>query len=98
MIFVKVDCDKVPNLAKRLRVMAMPTFVFMREGAQVGKLMGASEDKLREALDKGGNYNGACCVCFRTRYSLFKERRKVGGNAGSRRKEGPRGEKEDWQT
>ena len=48
--FVKVDVDEVPEIAQRYQVLAMPTFLFLREGKVVGRFSGASAEKLREML------------------------------------------------
>jgi len=59
-VFIKVDVDKVPAIARRLKVMAMPTFVFLKRGHRVGGFMGASEGKLREGLESDGAVSDIC--------------------------------------
>ena len=59
-MFIKVDVDKVPAIARRLKVMAMPTFVFLKRGHRVGGFMGASEGKLREGLESDGAVSDIC--------------------------------------
>jgi len=48
--FIKIDVDEVPEIAQRYQVLAMPTFVFLRDGEVVGRFSGASAPKLRETL------------------------------------------------
>ena len=59
-MFIKVDVDKVPAVARRLKVLAMPTFVFMKKGRRVGGFMGASEGKLRQGLESDGAVSDIC--------------------------------------
>jgi thioredoxin len=54
--FIKIDVDEAEDLSELYQVEAMPTFVFLKGGEDDGacfeKMVGASEDKLKEALDK----------------------------------------------
>jgi thioredoxin 1 len=36
-----IDCDREPSLAARYNVRAMPTLVFLRDGREVGRVVGA---------------------------------------------------------
>ena len=45
--FVKVDVDKLGELAAQLGVTSMPTFLFMRNGEVVDRMSGADEAGLR---------------------------------------------------
>lgn len=38
---VAVDCDREPELAQRFLVRSMPTFVFWRDGREVGRVVGS---------------------------------------------------------
>lgn len=38
---VAVDCDREPELAERFLVRSMPTFVFWRDGREVGRIVGS---------------------------------------------------------
>jgi thioredoxin 1 len=38
---VAVDCDREPVLAERFLVRSMPTFVFWRDGREVGRIVGS---------------------------------------------------------
>lgn len=51
--FIKVDVDDNPEAAQKYGVSAMPTFVFIKGGEVVDRLMGANSDRLKEV-----------CVCI----------------------------------
>ncbi|WZY91104.1 hypothetical protein YC2023_047839 [Brassica napus] len=44
--FVKVDVDELPEVAKEFDVTAMPTFVLMKNGKEVDRIVGAKQDEL----------------------------------------------------
>ena len=46
-LFVKVDVDKLGELAAQLGVTSMPTFLFMRDGEVIDRMSGADEASLR---------------------------------------------------
>lgn len=48
LIFVKVDVDQLPDIAAEWEVQAMPTFVFIKEGRLVHKIVGANKDELEK--------------------------------------------------
>mmetsp|Transcript_3990 Transcript_3990/g.4073 ORF Transcript_3990/g.4073 Transcript_3990/m.4073 type:complete len:149 (+) Transcript_3990:78-524(+) len=50
VVFLKVDVDEIPDITERYQVLAMPTFVFIKEGDIVERFSGASVEKLRETL------------------------------------------------
>ena len=50
VVFLKVDVDEDPETAAKYNVSAMPTFVFVKDGAVLDRLMGASPDRLQELL------------------------------------------------
>lgn len=39
--FAAVDCDDEPQIAQRYDVRSMPTFVLLRDGREVGRIVGA---------------------------------------------------------
>lgn len=39
--FAAIDCDDEPQLAQRYNVRSMPTFVLVRDGREVGRIVGA---------------------------------------------------------
>ena len=45
--FVKVDVDKLKDVAQTHNVRAMPTFVIFKGGSEVGRIQGADIAKLR---------------------------------------------------
>ena len=49
-VFCKVDVDEVPDIAQRYEVMAMPTFLFLKNGEVVDRFSGASIEKLRDTI------------------------------------------------
>ena len=50
--FIKVDVDALSDIAERFGVSAMPTFKVLKNGEKVDELVGASEPKLRELIQK----------------------------------------------
>lgn len=46
--FIKVDVDENPEAAQKYGVSAMPTFLFIKGGEEVDRLMGANSDRLKE--------------------------------------------------
>ena len=51
IVFVKVDVDENSETAAKYSVSAMPTFIFIKKGEVVDKLMGANPLKLKEMLE-----------------------------------------------
>lgn len=52
VVFIKVDVDKNSEVAEQESVSAMPTFKFFKKGTKKSEVVGASEKKLKEALEK----------------------------------------------
>jgi thioredoxin 1 len=52
VIFVKVDVDENPETAAKYGVSAMPTFVFIKDGDVVDRLMGANPTRLQEMIEE----------------------------------------------
>ena len=46
--FIKVDVDDNPEAAQKYGVSAMPTFLFIKGGEVVDRLMGANSERLKE--------------------------------------------------
>ena len=44
--------DEVPEAAQELGVSAMPTFVFLKGGEEVGKVVGANLKGIRDVVEK----------------------------------------------
>ncbi|XP_047088882.1 thioredoxin H2-2-like [Lolium rigidum] len=45
-VFVKIDVDELGEVAKTFRVEAMPTFVLVKGGQEVSRVVGAKKDEL----------------------------------------------------
>ncbi|KAE9458603.1 hypothetical protein RHMOL_Rhmol07G0309100 [Rhododendron molle] len=52
VMFVKIDVDELKSVAEDWAVEAMPTFVFMKEGKIVDRVVGAKKDELQMAVAK----------------------------------------------
>ncbi|CAH8318537.1 unnamed protein product [Eruca vesicaria subsp. sativa] len=50
--FVKLDVDKLPDVAKEFNVTAMPTFVLVKQGKEVDRIVGAKKDELEKKVIK----------------------------------------------
>jgi thioredoxin 1 len=52
VVFVQIDVDDNPDTAARYNVSAMPTFVFIKNGQVVDRLMGANPARLQELIEE----------------------------------------------
>ena len=52
VIFLKVDVDELKSVAEEWDVEAMPTFVLMKEGKILDRILGAKKDELHAAITK----------------------------------------------
>uniref|UniRef100_A0A7C9DAE6 Thioredoxin domain-containing protein n=1 Tax=Opuntia streptacantha TaxID=393608 RepID=A0A7C9DAE6_OPUST len=50
--FVKIDVDELSDVASEFGVEAMPTFVFMKKGKEVDRLVGSNKAELKEKILK----------------------------------------------
>ncbi|KAM3306268.1 thioredoxin H-type [Capsicum chacoense] len=50
--FLKVDVDELKSVATDWAVEAMPTFMFLKEGNIVDKVVGAKKDELQQTIAK----------------------------------------------
>ncbi|GAU16464.1 hypothetical protein TSUD_166960 [Trifolium subterraneum] len=48
--FIKIDVDELSDVAKEFNVDAMPTFVFLKKGKVVDKVVGAKKDELQNKI------------------------------------------------
>ncbi|KAL5772678.1 hypothetical protein ACOSP7_012280 [Xanthoceras sorbifolium] len=51
VLFLTVDVDEVKDVATKMEIKAMPTFLLMREGAVADKLVGANPEEIRKRID-----------------------------------------------
>ncbi|PON71526.1 DnaJ-like [Parasponia andersonii] len=59
VVFLKVDVDELKSVAQDWAVEAMPTFVFLKEGSIVDKVVGAKRDELQQTIAKHIATSGA---------------------------------------
>ncbi|GAB4847487.1 hypothetical protein Ancab_026544 [Ancistrocladus abbreviatus] len=50
--FIKVDVDELNSVATEFAVEAMPTFMLLKEGKIVDKVVGAKKDELQQTIAK----------------------------------------------
>ncbi|XP_074583147.1 thioredoxin H1-like [Curcuma longa] len=51
VIFLKVDVDELKTVAQDWAINAMPTFVFLKEGTIVDKIVGAQKEELPRRIE-----------------------------------------------
>ncbi|KAI7745039.1 hypothetical protein M8C21_000018 [Ambrosia artemisiifolia] len=51
IIFLTVDVDDFKEIASKYEVKAMPTFLLMKEGVVVGRLVGANPDEVKKRIE-----------------------------------------------
>lgn len=49
---IKVDVDKLADVAKEYSVSAMPTFIYKKEHKQIDKVVGADQNKIKHLIEK----------------------------------------------
>ena len=52
-VFCRVDVDKGKDVAKRLRVEALPTFLLIKDGKEKARVVGAKVEELNTTCIKG---------------------------------------------
>ena len=52
VVFLEVNIAVNPEAADRFYINALPTFIFIKDGAMVGEVLGAKVDKLKETINK----------------------------------------------
>ncbi|XP_021297775.1 thioredoxin H2 [Herrania umbratica] len=50
--FVKIDVDELPDVAQEFGVQAMPTFVLVKKGKEVDRVVGAQKNNLEKKVEK----------------------------------------------
>ena len=54
IIFLKVDVDELKSIAEKYNVDAMPTFLFLKDGKEVDRVVGANKDELHQKINLHG--------------------------------------------
>lgn len=52
VVFMKVDVDENPETAAKYSVSAMPTFLFIKSGEVIDRVMGANVQRLQELIQE----------------------------------------------
>ncbi|KAL0421198.1 UNVERIFIED_CONTAM: Thioredoxin H2 [Sesamum latifolium] len=50
--FIKIDVDELHDVAEEFGVQAMPTFILIKKGKEVDKVVGAKKDDLQKKIEK----------------------------------------------
>ncbi|KAI6700591.1 hypothetical protein NL676_014915 [Syzygium grande] len=50
--FAKIDVDELSDVAREFGVQAMPTFVLVKKGKEVDRIVGAKKDELEKKIQK----------------------------------------------
>ena len=50
--FIKIDVDMLADVAREFKVEAMPTFVLVKKGKEVDRIVGARKDELQKLIEK----------------------------------------------
>ncbi|KAJ6290243.1 hypothetical protein OIU78_026043 [Salix suchowensis] len=50
--FAKIDVDELPDVAQEFGVQAMPTFVLVKKGNEVDRIVGAQKEELQRKIEK----------------------------------------------
>nr|ACZ37068.1 thioredoxin h4 [Medicago truncatula] len=50
--FIKIDVDELSDVAQEFKVQAMPTFLLLKNGKEVDKVVGAKKDELKNKVQK----------------------------------------------
>ncbi|KAK5831681.1 thioredoxin H-type-like [Gossypium arboreum] len=48
--YLKVDVDELKTVAEEWNVEAMPTFIYLKEGKLIDKVVGAKKDELQQRI------------------------------------------------
>lgn len=50
--FIKIDVDELSEVAQQFAVEAMPTFLLMKKGQELSRIVGANKDELLMAIQE----------------------------------------------
>ncbi|KAL2349311.1 hypothetical protein Fmac_003311 [Flemingia macrophylla] len=53
--FIKIDVDELMEVAQAFQVQAMPTFILIKKGKVVEKVVGAKKEELQKLIEKRRN-------------------------------------------
>ncbi|KAG5059364.1 hypothetical protein AAZX31_01G039200 [Glycine max] len=53
--FIKIDVDELMEVAEAFQVQAMPTFILIKKGKVVEKVVGAKKEELQKLIEKRRN-------------------------------------------
>ncbi|TKY69742.1 Thioredoxin H2 [Spatholobus suberectus] len=53
--FIKIDVDELMEVAQAFQVQAMPTFILLKKGKVVEKVVGAQKEELQKLIEKRRN-------------------------------------------
>ncbi|KAK2374973.1 thioredoxin H2 [Trifolium repens] len=53
--FIKIDVDELMGVTQEFQVQAMPTFILMKKGKVVDKVVGAKKEELEKLIEKHQN-------------------------------------------
>ncbi|PRQ41286.1 putative monodehydroascorbate reductase (NADH) [Rosa chinensis] len=53
--FVKLDVDELPDVAMEFGVQAMPSFLFIKKGEVIDRVVGARKEELQRKIEKHRN-------------------------------------------
>ncbi|OMO75250.1 Thioredoxin [Corchorus olitorius] len=60
--FLKVDVDELKTVAQDWAIEAMPTFIFLKEGSIVDRVVGAKKEELQQTIAKHASSTAAASV------------------------------------
>ncbi|XP_027362368.1 thioredoxin H2-like [Abrus precatorius] len=53
--FIKIDVDELMGVTQEFQVQAMPTFILMKKGKVIDKMVGAKKEELQKLIEKHQN-------------------------------------------
>ncbi|KAK1267083.1 Thioredoxin H2 [Acorus gramineus] len=56
VIFVKIDVDELMSVSEEWKVQTMPTFVLVKKGMEVDKVVGAKKDELERKIERQSSF------------------------------------------
>ncbi|KAJ3705558.1 hypothetical protein LUZ61_009263 [Rhynchospora tenuis] len=51
VVFLKVDVDELKAVAQEWKIEAMPTFIFVKEGNEIDKFVGARKEEIQKKIE-----------------------------------------------